>query len=220
MNDSRVHSPAMQICMLASHVICVAALTFAFNLFGALSTAIVAGLMTGVSRRWKWQTVVVSLVSPAVVLLLGQITRNDVDLRQRLSLAAVCFGAFWGTYLMTLLLMCLEKKSVPSESDAAPTEPATAAAAGGPIIGTALPSHTGHDLCLRYLQGTWLCETSPSGPAPKKMFAVKEDKFSLTLVNSGGASVVAHGDVIVHDKEAAGTSIIFEISLNKSASPG
>jgi hypothetical protein len=52
------------------------------------------------------------------------------------------------------------------------------------------------------------------------MFAVKEDKFSLTLVNSGGASVVAHGDVIVHDKEAAGTSIIFEISLNKSASPG
>lgn len=234
MNDSRLKSVAKQIGMLGVLTIVVAALTLFFNLCGTLSVSVIAGMMTGASRRWKWQAILVSLVFPFVVLALGKVTTVDLDVRQRISLAAVCFGAFWATYLVTFLLMCLEKKSPPS-----PAQPASRhstahqelgslpqpdeAPANRRIPGVALEtSEPKNQLSLHHLQGTWLCETShPNEPSHKKVFAITQDKFSLSIVNaSGHAHLVAQGDVIVQGVASEKSLIISGTSGDEPISLG
>ena len=211
----------------------VTVLTLFFNLCGALSVAVVAGMMSGASRRWQWQSIYVSLVCPIVVLVLGKITKVDLAIPQRLSLAAVCFGAFWGTYLVTFLLMRMEKQSETapghrtSRQSSSPQEAGTNPQLGNapatcPIPDVALPANELSDpFGLHHLQGTWHCETKhPKKSSHKKVFAITQDKFSLSIVNaSGHARLIAQGSVLLQDAFSANRLILSEVADNGSAPP-
>jgi len=213
MSDSRAKSAAKQIGMLGVLTVVVTLLTILFNLCGTLSVSVISGMMTGTSRRWKWQAIPISLVPSIVVLALGRITRVELELPQRLSLAGVCLGAFWGTYLVTVLLMCLEKKDPAIADQAAqrhsPVRREAGASTSIPTVppGTPLPDGASRasafatEFNVEQLQGTWLCEADPPKEPPhKRVFAITKDKFSFSVVNSSGRpQLIAQGDVIVEN---------------------
>ena len=215
MQGSSVKSVARQIGMLGVLTIVVTILTFLFNLVGTLCVSIIAGMMTGASRRCNWQVVSVSLVPPVVALALGYFTKVDFNLRQWLSVAGIALGSFWGTWLATCLLMFLEKKS-----DAAPGEPASIRSSppqelkptlqrgdsptGGWNVHPALKTNAPEsELNLDDLQGTWFLETDGvKESSRRKMFVVKQGKFSLSIVNSNGhARLLAQGELTVQGEE-------------------
>ena len=211
MHESRARSVAWQIGIFGVLTVSVTVLTLLFNLCGPLTVTVFIGMMAGASRRWQWQSIFLSLLCPIVVLALGKVTRLGLDGPQRLSFAAVCLGAFWVTYLVTYLVMRMERSSVPTPnaraSNAASARPESAASPqpqGVLTIGESL-----NQLSLCHLQGTWHCETSlPDKVIREKVFAITDDKFSLSVVNAGGqAQLVAQGDVVVQG-EAWGKSVI------------
>jgi hypothetical protein len=201
MHESRARSVARQIGIFGALTVLVTVLTLLFNLCGPLTVTVFVGMMAGASRRWQWQSIFLSLLCPIVVLALGKVTRLGLDGPQRLSFAAVCLVAFWATYLVTYLVMRMERSSAPapdakvSKASSAPPESATSRQPGD----TLTVDESFNQLSLRHLQGTWHCDTSlPDKVSLEKVFAITDDKFSLSVVNAGGqAQLVAQGDVVV-----------------------
>ena len=209
--------------MLGALAVVVAALTFLFNLVGALCVSVIAGMMAGASRKWTWQLLLVSLVPVLVVVGLGSYTHVGLDLRQRALLASVCFGAFWATYIVTLLAMHLEARSEPTQASSPSRRKALLTEARSVLPQPApLASSAKAQLTVNHFQGTWLSETNrPHGHPRKKVFIVERGKFYLSLVNSHGHTrLLAKGDVTVHDTASGKSVVISKGSAGVPLSPG
>lgn len=193
--------------MLGVLAIVVTILTVLFNLVGTLCISVMAGMMAGASRRFNWQVISVSLVPPAVAVVLGWISKSELDVRRYFSLSAVCLGAFWITWLATYILMSLEKKSpqasgqrTSAQSGASHRLNTSPAGDGTRCRGAIVKADAaGGPLNLDLLQGTWRCETGhPDEDSTGRVLVVKGGKFSLSIVNANGqARVLDQGDVTV-----------------------
>src|SRR5512145_1925560 len=88
----------------------VGLLTLLFSLLGTISCAVIVGVMMGVSRRWRWQALPISIVFPAVIATLSRVSKTELDWQQTLQMALLCFGVFWATHVVTFSLMFLERQ--------------------------------------------------------------------------------------------------------------
>jgi hypothetical protein len=199
MNALRLKTMARQVGVGAFLVAVVVLSSILFSILGALCTAVGTGLMMGASRRWKWQVIPVSLVFGLAGLTIAQAAGAEFDPGRRFIAAAVCCGAFWGTYLMTRLILMLEQdgvtagklgdvRPVPVEAERGivqeRTLPGLEHFASTPVVET--PGQA-IELSLRDLLGTWLCETTdPDDRSAKRRLEITEAAFALTVTDSGG----------------------------------
>ena len=209
MNASPVKTIARQVGLWSSLVLVVVLCSLLFSLLGTLCTAVAGGLIMGASRRWKWQTIPVSVVFPLAGLSLAQAAKADLDTHQRFIAAAVSFGAFWGTYVLTILILLMEKSDKPDAPRAAMRDKVVS------VTGEGLPrqergGHRGVEatraigapasagqFSLGDLQGTWLCETNGlNGQGIKRRLEIAGGTFALNVTDSDGEThLAAQGDL-------------------------
>ena len=229
MNSLPVRTAVKQVGLWALLVLVVAGLTALFTLLATLVTAVLTGLMMGAAQRWKRQLIPVSLVFPLVALLLGQTAKDDLGPQQRLSTAAVCLGAFWVTYVVTLLVMRLEQNAAPPAQRALAfsqarvgVEPPTAGGDGSaeipPSAQASARAVPAGQLSLQDLQGTWWCETNDAqGNHQRRRIEIAGDKFALSIANPDSrARVVAEGRVEV-DSVAPGSIHLVPVTPGHAA---
>jgi hypothetical protein len=177
-------------------------LTLLFSFLGNLSCAVVAGMILGSGRRWQWDAIPVSLIFPAVILILSHFSKVDVPASKLHLVALVSSGAFWGVMGLTFSLRFLERK---------PDAPSTPAGASRGREIEAPPA----SLSLATLSGNWTCETSSApGAGQSKILSIEEGKFVLTERRLRGRDrVLARGEVMVNPAGAG------EIVFIPKASP-
>jgi hypothetical protein len=196
MSVAALRPAARQLGLWGSLLLVVALLTLLFNILGIITAAVATGVVLGASRRWKWQAIPASAVFALAGLALMQVAKADLKLAQRLWMAGLSVGAFWGMYLLTLFFMCLEK--------------APAAGTGALPVGSAAPlepratDETSPPLGLRDFQGRWLCETAGrDGPASRRIMEIAEHRFTLRIqAPNGCARLVAEGEMILENAAA------------------
>jgi len=176
-----------QMALWAVLVAVVGLLTLLFSLLGTISCAVIVGVMMGASRRLRWQALPISIVFPAVIVSLSQVSKTELDWSHTIKMASLCFGVFWATHVVTYLLMFLER---PPESQATNLpQPATASA------GTTQPDVVAA-CCLEDLRGKWHCETTaPDGQTQEKIMIIGEHEFSLSQKTGDGQRLLARGKV-------------------------
>jgi hypothetical protein len=234
MNSSPLRTIARQAGVGALLVVVVALCSLLFSILGTLCTSVGTGLIMGASRRWKWQVVPVSLVFPLAGMTLAQAAKADLDERQRFTMAAVCFGSFWGVYLLTRFLLMLEKGgdtvASPGAVRRSSAEPGrNGAQARGSSDSNPRASDDATErpkpvdgLSLRDLQGTWLCETpGPDGQPVKRRLEITAATFALTVTNSGEqADRAAQGEIKLEGADGAKKLLVSSTVSGKPASPG
>lgn len=157
-------------------------LTVLFSFLGNLTCAVLSGMMLGAARRWRWNTIPVSLVFPAVILFLAHFSKLELPPGRVHLVALVCGAAFWGVYGMAFGLSFLEKKPEMPPGSTAET-----------------PVNTPPEFRMAILRGSWKCEDSAATGSPQcKTLRIEADKFSLSVSERGGPlRVIARGDVSV-----------------------
>ncbi len=155
-------------------------LTVLFSFLGNLTCAVLSGMILGAARRWRWNAIPISLVFPAVILLLSHYSRIELPPGKVQLIALVCGAAFWGVYGMTFGLYFLEKKQEVLPDSTAPKAP------------TAKP-----EFRLAILRGNWTCEDAATNGATQcKKLRIEEGQFVLTVSERGGQErVVARGEM-------------------------
>ena len=146
---------------------------------GTITCAVLAGMMMGAFKGAKWFSVSVSLVFPVVIFGMARGARVELTPQQITLLAALCFGTFWVTYVVSAFVFFHEQKGKkPSKRPASALRPA--ASAQGGLVAQTVCSPTAEplgftapvrDLCLEQLQGNWVCEPSSPGEALCKKFS-------------------------------------------------
>jgi len=177
-----------------------AAVTLLFNLFGAISVCVLAGMMTGTGRRWNWNAIGISLVPPLVVLAIGYVTKVDLDLRRCLYLTGICLLSFWGVWLATFLLMFLEQREASQPAQAVATRAAMPGGLVAPEVASDPDGLTGQVEASDF-EGTWKCETSLLNPVIKtKQLVIEQGRFSLSFVSTRNRSrLVAQGKLVLQN---------------------
>jgi len=177
-----------QMALWAVLVAVVGLLTLLFSLLGTISCAVIVGVMMGASRRWRWQTLPISIVFPAVIVTLSRVSKTELDWRQTMQMALLCFGVFWATHLVTYLLMFLER---PPENPA-PNNSRTTTSASEPTK----PAKVAQ-CCFEDLRGKWHCETTaPDGQTQERIMTIGENEFSLSQKTPDGQRrLIAQGKV-------------------------
>ena len=183
--------------------------TLLFNILGAITMSVATAIALGASRRWQWQTIPVSLTFPLVALVMALVAKVDFDPRQRLSLLAVCFGAFWMTYLLALVMLSLEKRGETSPgSSRSPEVPVTAGAVPAELDraadarraeGRMATGNAARPILLEDLKGTWLSEAKgPNRSSCMRLMDISQGRFALRILNDDGSvSLVAEGEIVL-----------------------
>lgn len=194
-------------------VSCVFFLSVIFNLLGTITCAVLAGMMMGAFKGARWFSALVSLVFPGVVFGLVRTARVDLSQQQVILLGALCFGAFWVTYLVSAVLFFCEQKEKRSSKPPAPALPDTtpapeaqaAATASVPAADLIESTVAASGSCLEHLQGNWVCEAPGAGePLYKKVMQIKEAKLELRTVDaSGRTTLLATGNVTLQNLRAS-----------------
>ena len=104
-------------------VIGVVLLSIVFTFLGTITCAVLVGMMMGAFKGAKWFSVAVSLVFPAVIFGMVRGARVELTQQQIVLLAALCFGVFWVTYLVSAVLFFCEQKGKNSSKISAPALP-------------------------------------------------------------------------------------------------
>lgn len=193
MNSMPIRVALRQIGLWIVLVTVVVLLTLLFSFLGTITCAVLTGMMTGAARRWRWQDVVVSLVFPAIVFTHLQLSKGELQIAQQILLALLCLAAFWLTYLVTALLMFVERRAEPAAQENSPspqaTETSAAALANGNVV---------VELGMQELQGTWSCEIiDRAGHVHFKVIEITDNRFALRITNSDGARLALKGAVKV-----------------------
>jgi len=195
-------------------IVCfVVLLSLLFTFLGTITCAVLAGMMMGAFKGARWFSVSVSLVFPGVVFAMVRGARVELTPQQVILLAAVCFGTFWVTYLVSAFVFFCEQKGRKSPKLPAPApqqktlEPggqvaATGCALAAEPLGSAVPAR---ESCLEQLQGNWVCEASSAGePLGKKVIQINEAKLELKAIDaSGRITLLARGDVTLQSVNPA-----------------
>jgi hypothetical protein len=205
MNATAIRTGGRYLGAWGSIVIGVVLLSIIFTFLGTITCAVLVGMMMGAFKGSKWFSVAVSLVFPGVIIGMVRTARVELTQQQVILLAALCFGVFWVTYLVSAVLFFCEQKGKNSskppapalqDKTAAPEAPA-AAIVCVPAVDLGGSTVAASESCLKQLQGSWVCEVSGAGePLCKKVIQIKEAKLELRTVDaSGRATLVATGDV-------------------------
>src|SRR5208282_5423278 len=164
--------------------LCVVLLSLLFTFLGTITCAVLVGMMMGALKGAKWFSVSVSVV----IFSMARGARVELTMQQVLLLAALCFGVFWVTYLVSaVLFFCEQKERRSARPPAARPEPWTSAQdtpvaatdcspAAGPV-GATVPAR---ESCLEQLQGNWVREASGTGgPVYMKVIRISETRLEL-----------------------------------------
>lgn len=166
-------------------------MTLLFSLLGTICCAGLLGMILGARGQWRWSTLLVSAIFPAVIVIFARMTQT-LSWQQCISAALVCFGGgFWGTYLLSFGLVKLERKTAarpPSQTSpgakarqTSTTEPAHDASASARDPAFASESS------LNELQGQWCCETAGNnGQVQRKLIEISNDHLALSLIEPDG----------------------------------
>jgi hypothetical protein len=124
-------------------------------------------------------------------------------------LGALCFGAFWVTYLVSAVVFFCEQRQRKSSKLPAPVPQQETLAQGGQVaatgcipaaepLGSTVPVR---ESCLEQLQGNWVWEASSAAEPPyQKMIQIKEGKLELKAIDaSGRITLPARGDVTLQN---------------------
>jgi hypothetical protein len=187
-------------------VLCVILLSLLFTFLGTITCAALAGMLLGAFKGAKWFSVSVSLVFPVVIFGMVRGAKVELAPQQITLLAALCFGTYWVTYLVSAFVFFCEQKDRKSAKRPAP------AAAAGFIRATGLLelAGPGTESCLEHLQGDWVCEASRAGHSLcRKVIQIKASKLELRSVDANGQiMLLARGDVTLQSVRASQTSAI------------
>lgn len=195
-------SRATQIGTMCALVGVTVLLTVLFSFLGTLTVAVVAGLVMGAGRRWRWSAIPVSLVFPAVIFGLSACFKIQLPPEKVHLIALVCGAAFWAVYGMTFGLHLLEQKP---ESPAATTKGRADLPGGtGETETSAAPEFT-----LATLRGSWTCaDASANGSSPRKTLRIEDGRFALTVSEPGSQPrEVARGELSVAQSKT-GTPVV------------
>jgi hypothetical protein len=194
-------------------VLCVILLSLLFTFLGTITCAVLAGMMMGAFKGAKWFSVSVSLVFPGVIFCMTRGARVELTTQQITLLAALCFGTFWVTYLVSAFVFFCEQKDRKSTKRAASVPQDEALAQGGQVAGAnrnaaaEAPGSTelGTESCLEQLQGDWVCEASRAGHSLcRKIIQIKESKLELKAVDaSGRITLLGRGDVTLQSLKSS-----------------
>lgn len=179
-------------------------LTVLFNFLGNLTCAVLSGMMLGAARRWRWNAIPISLVFPAVILLLSHYSKLELPPGKVHLIALVCGAAFWGVYGMTFGLYFLEKKP-----EGSPGVPAATALSAKP------------EFRLATLRGSWTCEdAAANGSTQCKTLRIEEGRFALTVSERGGRGrVIARGEVNVDASRTDHSVVTFNAEQDSPGRP-
>ena len=172
MNASSIRGCVKQAGLWCILVIAVVLLTLLFTVLGTITCAVLTGMMMAAARHQRWQTIPVSAVFPGVVIALIGLAKVDLEGQQRIVLPALCFGAFWFTYLVTRGIVRLETKPGGVSDTLIPAQPEK-------IVSEAVK-----ELKLENLQGKWIFEGANGNVG--RILEVAGDTFSLSEVDAGG----------------------------------
>ena len=180
-------------------------LTLMFSLLGAISCAVVSGMILGAARSGMWRSLLVSLVFPAVTLVMAHVS-HALQERQNLQFSLICFGSYWIAYFLTLGIVLLERKSphppaqllaaavVPGEGEPAPPSGTGVAGDPAPLLRCASIEPTSQP-SLDELLGRWSCTTIDSDGQPHtKVMEIDGESLALNITDSKGRTLsVAQG---------------------------
>jgi hypothetical protein len=162
--------------------------------------------------------VVVLLVFPGVIFGMVRGARVELTQQQVIVVAAVCFGIFWLTYLVSAVVFFCEQKGKKPSNLSAPALERETLALEGQILATdwapvAEPPGFGspaRELCLEQLQGNWVSEAARAGESLcKKVIQIKEAKLELKAIDtSGRITLLACGDLTLQSVRPSQTLVI------------
>ena len=194
-------------------VLCVILLSLLFTFLGTITCAVLAGMMMGAFKGAKWFSVSVSLVFPAVIFGMARGAKVELTPQQVSLLAALCFGTFWATYLVSAFVFFCEQKGKKASNRPASAVQHETLAQGGQVAATGgVPAADllrstvpASESCLEQLQGNWVCETPSAGqPLCRKVIQIKDSKLELRTVDaSGRTTLLAAGDVTLQGVRAS-----------------
>jgi hypothetical protein len=166
-------------------------LSVIFTFLGTITCAVLVGMMMGAMRGARWFAVLVSLVFPAVILGMVRTTRMELTPQQIMVLGTLCFGTFWGTYLVSAFLFFCEQKE--RKSVRLPT-PASQPERAGQGEQAAKPGESVAPVgesCLEQLQGNWVWEASSAGESmDRRIIQIKEARLELKAVDACGRTTL------------------------------
>ena len=185
----------------------VVLLTLVFSFLGTIVCAVLAGMMMGATKPSRWLSVPMSLLFPAIVFSVLLVTKADLLPQHVALVSALCFAAFWGTYLAAMLMMVFERKqgslaatpagAVPN-GQGFPVQAQDSARQVQPLVSPddVIPARL-HELNLDDLQGTWLRQPAgANGESGQSIIEIKKNKLVLSLPDCNGRPrVVAEGEI-------------------------
>jgi hypothetical protein len=166
----------------------VGLLTLIFSFLGTLSCAALGGLMLGAMRHRRWLSLPVSLVFPAVVFALMQLSKVELHGHKRIVVPALCFGLFWLTYLVTRAMAGAEHNDSSADTQAGHGPGVRRSEAGSGTLGaerqTLVSGMT--ELRLEHLEGRWRCEAADSGRIREKVIEIAGGHLILRGFSADG----------------------------------
>ncbi len=179
----------------------VALLSFIFSFLGTIFCAALAGMMLAATRQARWLALPVSLLFPAVIFIMLQVTHAELSKLQINIVSALCGGAFWLSYVMTALVLRMERKGRAREAASGARggeaerpqreeqvqADASCEASQGPAASRPLSR-----LNLEVLQGRWRCESNGAGEGHReKVLTIQDTQVVLTITNGNGKAFFA-----------------------------
>ena len=162
-------------------VVAVSVLTLLFSFLGTITSGAVFGMMFGTLKQSSWQVSVVSFVFPLVSLAFSHV----VTFERSLVLAALCFGVFWMSYLLTRMALYFESTQ-PADSSPAPAESSEADQPGTTGTSLTLPEPA-YDPSLEELQGTWARQTANRDSTSRlETIEITRDRLVVTACGADG----------------------------------
>jgi len=189
-------------------ILFVVLLTLIFSFLGAFFCAALAGMMVGSVKLPRWQTIAVSLVSPAVLCSILRAGGAELLTRQLVLLSVLCLAIFWLTYLIIHAVVRYERKAQPvgavragerrvERQDSGAQRGAAAAAPAAPPCG---------ELSLELLQGKWSwAGANGNSQQGQKLMEIEDERLLLTINDSAGkVSFLGKGEVRLSDPQPRG----------------
>ena len=200
----------------------VAFMTLMFSLLGAISCAVVSGMFLGTARQGMLRSILVSLVFPAVTLVMAHVSQALQE-RQNVQFSLVCFGSYWIAYFVTCGLVLLERKApqpscnrlaarvVASRESELGRRSGTGLAGGAPFIEPA------NDSGVAELRGRWSCTTIGSdGQSRTKVMELDDDRFALRVTDCRGRLLsIAQGGLRL-DQRGLFWTLTISLNLNSA----
>jgi hypothetical protein len=205
MNSMAIRTAGRYLGAWGAIVFGVILLSVIFTFLGTITCAVLVGMMMGALKGAKWFSVLVSFVFPAVIFGMVRTTRMELAPQQVVVLGTLCFGTFWGTYLVSaFVFFCEQKERKPAVRQ--PEKPVQVEPATDPCESIVPASESD----LEQLQGNWVREASSVVESvARQMIQITEARLELKSVDaSGRTTLLGAGAVTLQSMRPAHTLAI------------